>query len=152
MLLLFMLLGCKSRPLGPYVSPRVTGQVIALDTGRPLAGVTVTRGLPDRFQTSPPKGAELLIRKPPIHTDENGRFELASERVLSVVRGAGWNLVSLSFESAGYLQFHTNCPVSAVTNTADGEPVLDVGRIALPPVPPGTNRASGPDSNSRPNE
>lgn len=130
----FLLLGCKSRPLGPYVSPRVTGEVLAAETRQPLSGVTVIRGIPDRLKSSPPRGAELLMSKVPARTDENGRFELASERVLSVVRGAGWNVVSLSFERVGYRSFHTNCLTDAVTNAPSGEPVLDVGPIFLRPA------------------
>jgi hypothetical protein len=132
--LALVLVGCKSRPLGPYVSPRVTGQVVSADELRPLAGVSVIRGPADPNRGSPPKGAELLMRKAPVRTDENGRFESASERVLSVVRGSGWNVVSLSFERMGYHRFQTNCQINAVTKAANGELVLDVGRIFLQPV------------------
>jgi hypothetical protein len=132
--LVLTLLGCKSHPLGPYVSPRVTGQVLDADTQQPLAGVRVIRGSAHVSRESPPKGAEFLMRKPPAQTDANGRFELSSERVLSVVRGAGWDIIPLRFERAGYLHFTTNCPTSAVTNTVGGEPVLDVGHVLLQPV------------------
>jgi hypothetical protein len=134
LLLVVMLLGCKSRPLGPYTSPPVTGQVLAADTDQPLANVLVIRGSGEARRMSPPKGAELLMRKAPAQTDVNGMFELASERVLSVVRGAGWNIVSLSFDRNGYQRFQTNCPISRVTNRTSGEPVLDVGRILLQPT------------------
>ncbi len=128
--------GCKSRPLGPYVSPRVTGQVLAADTGRPLAHVNVTRGSAETAARSgsPPKGAELMIRKVPVQTDREGRFLLSSERVLSVVRGAGWDVVSVSFDGIGYRHFQTNCPIGPATNLATGEPVLDVGRVFLQPA------------------
>lgn len=129
-----LILGCKSHPLGPYVSPRVTGEVLAADTQQPLAGVSVLRGATRVSRESPPKGAEILMRKPPAQTDANGRFELPGERVLSIVRGAGWDVVPLRFERAGYLHFATNCPSNTVTNTVDGEPVLDVGRIFLQPI------------------
>ena len=134
LLFLACVLGCKSRPLGPFVSPRIVGQVVAQDTQAALAGVSVTRNAVDLHRGSPPKGAELLMLKPPVRTDENGRFELASERVLSIVRGAGWNVVSLSFERAGYRSLETNCLTSAATNAPTGEPLLDVGRICLRPV------------------
>ncbi len=136
LVLVLLLPGCKSATLGPYVSPRVTGQVLATDTGRPLAGVTVVRGPVDPRRLSQAKGAELLMLKAPVRTDSNGRFDLASERVLSVVRGAGWNIVSLSFERAGYRRFQTNCPTSSVTNWDSGEPILEVGRIFLQPGSP----------------
>lgn len=133
-LLLLSTAGCKSRPLGPYVSPRITGQVLAADTREPIAGASVSRGVKEHRRGSSPHGAELLMRKPPARTDANGRFELASERVLSIVRGSGWDVVPLSFERAGYRSFQTNCPTVAVTNTAGGEPVLDIGRIFLQPT------------------
>ncbi len=134
LVIVLVLAGCKSRPLGPYVSPRVIGQVAAADTGEPLKGVSVLRGTGEPRRGSPPKGAEVLMRKAPAQTDGNGRFELASERVLSVVRGAGWNIVSLSLDRSGYLPFHTNCPITAVTNAANGEPVLNIGRLLLQPA------------------
>jgi hypothetical protein len=131
LLLLLALLGCESRPLGPYASPRIVGQVFDQDTKRVLADVVVVRGPIDSLKSSPPKGAELLIGKVPVRTDEHGRFELASERVLSVVRGAGWDVVSLKFERAGYRDFQTNCLSATFTNSPDGEAVLDIGRIYL---------------------
>lgn len=129
--------GCKSKPtFGPYVSPRVTGQVLAEDTRRPLAGVSVTRGVPDKHGNglSQPKGAELLMQKPPALTDHEGVFVLASERVLSVIRGSGWNVVPLSFLRVGYYPFQTNCQTSDTTNLVNGEPVLNIGRVFLTPV------------------
>ena len=134
LVLVLLLLGCKSRPLGPYVSPRVTGQVFAADTDQPLAGVNVIRGPREPRRMSPPKGAEILMLKAPVRTDENGRFDLASERVLSVVRGAGWDVVPLTFEHTGYRPFLTNCSIRAVTNWESTEPVLEVGRIFLQPA------------------
>jgi hypothetical protein len=134
LLLALMFLGCKSHPFGPYVSPRVTGQVLSVETQQPLAGVRVLRGSTHVSRESPPKGAEFLMLKPPAQTDTNGRFELPGERVLSVVRGSGWDVVPLRFEAAGYLHFTTNCSTSTLTNTVDGEPVMDVGRIYLQPA------------------
>src|SRR5689334_8691896 len=98
-LIALLVAGCKSRPLGPYVSPRVTGQVLAADNAQPLSDVQVSRGLPQRRGAtgSPPKGSELLMQKAPVLTDMNGRFILLSERVLSIVRGSGWDTVSLAF-------------------------------------------------------
>ncbi len=89
---------------------------------------------------SAPKGGELLMRKTPTRTDEQGRFELANERVLSIVRGAGWNMVSLSFERSGYLHFRTNCLVDVLTNSPGREPVMNVGQILLQPAVPIQNR------------
>ena len=38
--------GCKAMPFSPLLSPRVTGRVVAADTGEPLADVQVTSGRP----------------------------------------------------------------------------------------------------------
>ncbi len=136
-LITLAILGCKSRPLGPYVSPRVTGQVLAADNHKPLAGVKVIRGPVETAsrRASPPKGGELLMSKFPAQTDRNGRFELAPERVLTVFRGSSWDVVSLSFQANGYLGLHTNCPTMAATFTPAGELVLNVGEILLQPAP-----------------
>ena len=125
--------GCKSRPLGPYVAPAVTGRVLAADTRQPLADVKVTRGVPPAAGSSL-KGAELLVLKTPVRTDRDGHFTLASERVLSVVRGFDWNVVSLSFDHGGYQHFHTNCPAVLATSEGSGKPVLDIGQILLQPA------------------
>jgi hypothetical protein len=135
-ILSLVLLGCKSRPLGPYVSPRITGQVVAADTGQPLPGVTVARGNPERYRLPgpPPKGGELLLQKPLVHTDQDGRFVLSSERVLSLIRPAGWNFLELNLSRAGYERFHTNLPIELGTNSFKGQPLLDAGKILLQPV------------------
>lgn len=134
---LLLAVGCKSRPLGPYTTPRITGQVLAADTHRPLPQVKVTRGSAHarRRTASPLKGGEVLMRKAPVQTDQEGRFALASERVLSVFRGATWDTVPLSFDLSGFLHFETNVPVSSATTSASGKPVLDLGDILLQPAP-----------------
>ncbi len=131
----FLLSACKSRPLGPYVSPRVTGRVLAADTGQPLEHVRVTRGKPDQAPMAgcTPKGGEILMRKPPALTGADGRFALPCERVLSLFRGSGWNQIHLSFVHPGYLGFHTNCPTLQATNTPAGQPLLDIGDVRLQP-------------------
>jgi hypothetical protein len=126
--------GCKSRPLGPYSSPAVVGRVLAADTRQPLAGVKVTRGASLTSAGASLKGAELLALKNPVRTDKDGDFALDSERVLSVVRGLDWNIVSLSFNCGGYQHFHTNCPTTLATSALTGQPVLDVGQIILQPA------------------
>lgn len=139
LLLAAVLAGCQSQPLGlgPYTAPRVTGRVLAADSGQPLAGVEVSRVAPGSrgWRSTPLKGSELLLQKAPIQTDMDGRFVLGSERVLSVVRGSGWNVAGLLFEAAGYRSLQTNCPTGTATNSVSGEPVLDVGRILLAPLP-----------------
>jgi hypothetical protein len=134
--LVLLAAGCQSRPLGPYVSPSATGRVFAADTRQPLADVKVTRGTSNTRRAGPPlKGAELLMLEVPVLTDQDGRFTLACERVLSVLRGADWDTVSLSFDLGGYRHFHTNCPAIFATRPAGGKPVLDMGAIYLEPNP-----------------
>jgi hypothetical protein len=129
------LAGCKNLAWGPYVSPRVTGQVLAADTRQPLAGVKVTRGRPEPQPLGEwaPHGGELLLRRPPILTGPQGQFVLESERVLTLIRWGGWSSVHLTFERAGYLRFQTNYSLSslAATNAPDGVPLLDAGQILL---------------------
>jgi len=132
-------LGCKSRPLGPYVSPRVTGQVLAADTRQPLAGVRVTRGSAHRASPEALKGGQLLMLKPPVQTDQEGNFALASERVLSLVRGANWNVIPLTFSHSGYRQLQTNCPIAAAIFSTEGEPALALGQILLQPASSSTS-------------
>ncbi|HWH67740.1 MAG TPA: hypothetical protein VNT26_00010 [Candidatus Sulfotelmatobacter sp.] len=131
LLMVLALAGCKSHPLGPYVSPRVTGQVLAADTYQPLPEVRVIRGRPKASPNWELKGGELLMLKSPVQTDREGRFVLESERVLSVVRGSGWNRVQLTFERDGYQRFQTNCSIRLATNTFRGEPLLSVGEVLL---------------------
>jgi hypothetical protein len=132
-----LLAGCESMPFSPFLSPRVTGRVLAADTSRPLAGVTVKSGAQARgFRTGmPPKGGELLMAKAPDRTDREGRFTLETERVLTPFRGAGWFSVQLLFEHPGYERFRTNYSTLNVrTNSLDGEPLLDAGDILLRPA------------------
>lgn len=127
--------GCKSHPLGPYVSPRVEGQVVAANNGLPLAGVKVSRGQPHRNAIAgTPKGGELLMARPPAQTGPDGRFTLPGERVLSIVRGSGWNEVRLTFEKAGFSRLRTNFPASLATNSPAGETRLELGTVRLEPA------------------
>lgn len=127
--------GCKNLAWGPYVSPRVTGQVLAADTRQPLAGVKVMRGPPPAKPLAgwPPLGGELLMRRPPPETDPSGHFLLESERVLTPVRWGGWTSVRLTFEQAGYRTLQTNYSFASLqaTNALDGTPLLDAGQIFL---------------------
>ncbi len=133
------LAGCKNLAWGPYVSPRVKGQVLAADSRQPLAGVKVTRGRPEPAPLAgwSPRGGELLVRKPPTLTGPRGEFVLESERVLTPVRWGGWSSVHLTFERAGYLRFQTNYPLSslAATNTSEGVPLLEAGQVLLQKAP-----------------
>jgi hypothetical protein len=133
------LAGCKNLAWGPYVSPRVTGQVLAADTGQPLAGVKVIRGRPEPRSLAgwAPHGGELLLRQPPTLTGPRGQFVLESQRVLTLIRWGGWSSVGLTFEHPGYLRFQTNYSLTslAATNAPDGVPLLDAGRVLLQEAP-----------------
>ena len=74
--------------------------------------------------------------KPPVETDKDGRFVIDSQRVLSIVRGKGWNIVSLSFDRLGYEHLRTNWPAGSAIDSNGREPVLDVGEVLLQPVSP----------------
>ena len=134
--LALLLAGCASRPWGPYASPRVAGLVVAADTGKPIARVEVSRrAYESDGSLQPPKGGELLMRPAPALTGPDGRFVLASERVLTIFRGAGWNQVQLTFSRAGYLRLQTNFSLTIATNSPSGEPLVDIGQVALVPQP-----------------
>ena len=131
------LVGCKSMPFSPFISPRVTGRVLAADTGQLLADVVVKGGAQARGYPSamPPKGGELLMAKAPVRTDGDGRFTLATERVLTPFRRMDWFSVQLLFERGGYERFRTNYSrLSLTTNTPGSEPLLNAGDILLHPA------------------
>jgi hypothetical protein len=131
------LAGCKSMPFSPFSSPRVTGRVLAADTGQPLADVVVKSGAQARgyHGAMPPKGGELLMAKAPVRTDGEGRFTLATERVLTPLRCTGWFSVQLLFERGGYERLRTNYSrLNLSTNAPGDEPLLNAGDILLHPA------------------
>jgi hypothetical protein len=122
--------------MGSLASPRVTGRVLDSQTRQALAGVLVGRGRPDTTtSSSPPKGAELLTRKPDILTDADGTFTLASEHVLSLLPWGGWSYLHLTFERAGYERFVTNISITQLSTNAppDADHVVHTGDILLHP-------------------
>ena len=135
--------GCQSENWGPYSSPRVSGQVFGADTQKPLAGVSVIRGDPERHlrTDSPPKGGELMMQTAPIRTNRKGEFVLNSERVLSIYRGTDWNQVRLRFVKPGYLTLQTNVTLIVTSNAPEGEASLAIGRVFLQRAP--VSEASG---------
>ena len=133
----FALVGCKSMPLSPFISPRVTGRVLAADNRQPLADVMVRSGADARGSqdSMSSKGGECLMAKAPARTDRDGRFTLDTERVLAPFLGAGWFSVQLSFQHAGYERFQTNYSrLNLSTNAPESAPLLDAGDILLHPV------------------
>ena len=132
-----VLAGCKLTPFSLFISPRVTGRVLAADTSLPLAGVTIKSGAQATGYRPgmPPKGGELLMAKAPVRTDRDGRFTLETERVLTPFRRAGWFSVQLLFECPGYERFRTNySTLNVTTNLPRGEPLVNAGDIRLQPV------------------
>jgi hypothetical protein len=119
------------------VSPRLTGRVIAADTGQPIADVQV-RNLdqPDSANgTVPLKGGQLLHGKTNVRTDHEGKFVLETQRVLAPFGSAGWFSVRLAFEHAGYERFLTNFSyLNLSTNASNGQPGLNAGNILLRPA------------------
>ena len=132
-----VLAGCKSMPFSPFISPRVTGYVLAADNRQPLVNVTVKSGAQATGYRPgmPPKGGEILMAKAPVRTDRSGRFTLETERVLTPFRRGAWFSVQLLFECPGYERFRTNySTLNLITNSPNGEPVLNAGDILLQPV------------------
>jgi hypothetical protein len=77
-----------------------------------------------------------MLAKPAVWTDQDGRFLLETERVLTPFRGSGWFAVQLSFERPGYERYLTNYSYLNVgTNSWKGQSVLDAGKILLRPEP-----------------
>jgi hypothetical protein len=136
-LLLFLTwCGCQSQTIGLHVSPRVTGRVLDAKTRKPLSGVIVSRNRPDVSRSSPPKGGELLTRKPDIRTDANGSFALESETVLSLLPWGGWSSLRLSFEKGGYERLVTNISITELpTNNASTHRLVHLRDVLLHPEP-----------------
>jgi hypothetical protein len=67
-----------------------------------------------------------------LRTDAEGRFDLDSERDVTLFRQASWYSVTLGFRHTGYERFTTNFTLASAVIAPNGEPV--VGRIST--VPP----------------
>jgi hypothetical protein len=131
------LAGCKSATLSSYVSPRVTGRVLAMDTREPVADVKVKRVTPrkNRDVSSPARGSQSMEQTPTVWTGRDGRFALESERVLSVFRQPGWYSVAVCFEHPNYLRSETNYTTANVSSqSSGGEPLVNAGDILLFPA------------------
>ena len=130
--------GCQSGKFSYYISPRVTGRVLAADTGRPLADVRVQRvaPMPTAGEDTPPKGGQMLMQPSARRTNEDGRFVLESERVIALFRHRGWHSVEVTFEYSGYHRLRTNFTVANFKQRSTaGEPLVNAGDILLQPVP-----------------
>jgi hypothetical protein len=135
LMLALLLAGCKSRPLSPYISPRVVGRVVDARTGEPIHSVQVRRVTNEetRRPTDPPKGGELLRPLPSVRTGEDGAFVLDSVRDLALFGKGGWYSVTLSFEHARYERLIASYTPAQSTNTPSGEPLVNAGDVRLNP-------------------
>ncbi len=137
-LLLFAvaLAGCQSVKFTHYISPRVTGRVLAVDTRQPLPDATVRRVVPyptDGEDTAP-KGGQLLMRSSGVRTDADGRFVLDGERDVALFRHPAWWSVTLSFTADGYRFYQTNYTSANLSgHSPEGEPLVNAGDILLNP-------------------
>ena len=137
LLLLAGVAGCQSGGVTHYVSPEVTGRVLAADTHQPLANVRVQRaGSGQNFEPfSPPKGGQLLNLLGTVRTDADGRFVLDSKSVFALFRQPGWWSVPVTFSHSGYESFQTNYTGANVTgHSTEGAPVVSAGEILLQPT------------------
>jgi hypothetical protein len=130
------LAGCESGKFSHYISPRVTGRVLAADTRQPLADVRVRRVAPmlTAGEDTPAKGAQLLMQPSARRTDADGRFVMDSERDIALFRHPAWWSVTLSFTADGYRFFQTNYTVANLSgHSPEGEPLVNAGDILLKP-------------------
>ena len=131
------LAGCQSGGVTHYVSPEVTGRVLAADTRQPLAGATVRRGSSDQGHGSfaPPKGGQVLIEDGGVRTNADGKFVLQSKSVFALFRSPGWWSAPVMVSHSGYETFQTNYTGdNVVTNASAGPPLVDAGEILLRPL------------------
>jgi hypothetical protein len=131
------LAGCQSTSFSTYVSPRVTGRVLAADTRQPVADVKVRRVNPaaQANYDEPAKGGQRLDSVSGAQTDAQGRFVLDAERDLTLLQQQVWFSVTVAFQHEGYLTLQTNfTAANVISNAPDGAPVVNAGDILLSPL------------------
>jgi hypothetical protein len=138
-LLATALTACQAGKFMYYISPQVTGRVLAADTHQPLANATVRRVAPEPYAgaDTQPKGGQLQMEPAGVRTDADGRFVLDAERDLAMLhlfRRGDWYSVTVSFERGGYGSFQTNYSGASFTErSAAGVPLVNAGDILLKP-------------------
>ena len=134
LLLSVVLVGCQSDRFAHWVSPQISGRVLAADTQQPLAGVLVTLVGAGQVYGSP-KGGQVLMQPNPVRTDGDGQFVLPAESVLAVLRQPGWWSVPVVFTCSGYESFQMNYTGTNVTShSAEGMPEVKAGDVLLHPL------------------
>jgi hypothetical protein len=129
--------GCQSGKLSYYISPRVTGRVLAADTQQPLSKATVRRVTPlsSAGTDTLPRGGQLQMEPGGVRTDADGRFVLEGERVIAVFRHRSWQAVTVSFAHAGYKSFQTNYTAARFKERSpEGVPLVNAGDVRLEPA------------------
>lgn len=133
-----LLAGCQSSPVlnSQYISPRVTGRVLDAVTSQPIRNVSIRRLVSDQnpAPSASAKGGQSLERVPTLRTGADGRFDLSSERDLTLFRQAGWYAVTVAFTRAGYERLTTNYTLASAVVAPSGEPVVNAGNILLQPA------------------
>ena len=135
--LLVLLTGCESGEFTHYISPQISGRVLAADTHQPLSGVTVARVSAYRYGNSsgPVKGGQLLMQPAGVRTDAGGNFVLDGVSVFAIFRQPGWWTVPVVFNHSGYQSFQTNYTGANVKgHSAEGVPVVSAGEVLLQPL------------------
>jgi hypothetical protein len=133
-----LLTACQSSPVlnSQYISPRVKGRVLDAATSDPIRNVSIRRLPPGQNlavnHTGP--GDQTLERTPALRTDTDGRFDLDSERDLTLIRRADWYSVTLAFTRKGYERLVTNYTLTDAVIAPNGEPTVDAGKILLRPL------------------
>jgi len=139
LLVLLVSSGCRSIGFSDYVTPAISGRVLAADTGKPLAGVKVLRLQPGQSANagSPAKGAELLQQPRPEITGADGDFVSSGSEYISFFNRPGRWSARLTFQAAGYATWQTNYTAADVaTNSLPDKPLVLAGDVFLKPLKP----------------
>ena len=128
--------GCGSvgGPSLDFTAPRVSGQVLDAETGRPVARARVGRTLWTHRRATGgflKAAEEQALRQDFASTDASGRFVLPEQRVaLLFSLGETRPNLRLAVSHSRHLPWTTNYPMSALGNDPK-RPSLDAGSVLL---------------------
>ena len=131
--------GCESGRYSYYVSPQVSGRVLAADTMLPLGQATVRRvtPAPSAGEATLPKGGQLQTQARGVRTDPEGRFVIEGEQVMTIFFHGHWHSVTIDFDCPGYEELETNFTAAVFRKrSAEGVPLVETGDILLQRVAP----------------